>query len=201
MALLGEERTAAVLAAAADPLLDTIREIAAEAGVSEGAAAALVKRLRTKGLLLGRALGDVTRDETKKLYDYRALQILQSISEKDIENASLYQKMTSAAIATDKGLLLDGQPTQILSVKQLDNLDLLAENLLNEIKRRGMAMRAPELPDGGEPGLDGLPLPANRVEVYVPQKADGTQPPGQFRDPARRLRRSEDDPTPKTQLP
>lgn len=196
---LTDEQTADAIAAAADPLFATIREIAVEAGLTQSQASAVVHRMRARGLLLGRALGDITREETKRLYEYRANEILLSITTKDIEQASLYQKMTSAAIATDKALLLDGQPTQILSIQQLDNLDKLAANLLHEIERRGFSARMIEQPDGPEP----RELEAGGAVVETLPGLDGTGRPGQFKDPARRFqrKRQSEDPTPSTQLP
>jgi len=94
--------------------------------------------LRRKGLLLDRALGEVGKEETKEFYEYFAHRILRSITEKDLEQASLRDKMTASAIATDKALLLSGQPTQILSIPELEGLDKLTKVLLAEAGRRGI---------------------------------------------------------------
>jgi hypothetical protein len=129
---------AEVMVALSDPLRDTIAEIAKECGVSNHVAAHLHQHLAKRFLPLKRALDDVGNDEMAKLFRYRSWEILRSISEEDIENAPLRDKMVSAAIAVDKSLLLEGQPTQILSIKQLENLDTLAGALLKEASRRGI---------------------------------------------------------------
>ena len=104
----------------------------------------LLKKLQREGLTLSRALGEVSRSETRDLFQHRAWEILEAITPADIEKASLRDKVLSAAIATDKALLLDGQPTEILSIKQMENLDELAGMMLAEAKRRGQTPRVNE---------------------------------------------------------
>ncbi len=139
LAIGDDEQTAEVLAELAEPLPATLAEIAKGVGISPNSVAKFVAKLRRKGLLLDRSLGEVSRSETRDLFKYRAHEILMGISPGDIDRANLRDKMLSAAIATDKALLLDGQPTEILSIRQEGNLDALAGLLLTEMRNRGMA--------------------------------------------------------------
>jgi DNA-binding MarR family transcriptional regulator len=142
-----ERQKASAIVGIADPLSGTIAEIAEESGLSKSAAVSLVDMLRRKGLLLSRALGEVTKEETRQLFELRAHEILASITQEDIDDAPLDKKMIAAGIATDKALLLSGQPTQILSIAQLENLDKLSELLLTEMQRRG---QVPRVLDGSD---------------------------------------------------
>ena len=140
-----DEQTAAIVADLTAPMQATLRQIAEDAGVSDDVVGKLAKALKTKGLTLYRALGEVTKPETKQLYEHLAWRLLSSITTKDIEKAGLKDKMLAAAIATDKGLLLGGQPTEILSIPQMENMDELARLLLREAKNRG---QVPVLDEG-----------------------------------------------------
>ena len=139
------EKVAEVVVSLSGPMEQTIKEIAAETGVSSAIVSGISQALQKKGLMLSRALGEVTKTKTRDMFQYLAWRILEGVSEKDIEKASLKDKMLSAAIGVDKALLLDGQPTQILSVPQMENIDKLAGMLIEEARRRG---NFPEVNEG-----------------------------------------------------
>lgn len=139
------EKVGAVVAELTSPMEQTVKEIAEETGVAPGIVEGIRRALQSKGLVLSRALGEVTKSETRDMFQYLAWRILEGVSETDIEKASLKDKMLSAAIGVDKGLLLDGQPTQILSIQQMDNIDKLAGMLIEEARRRG---HFPEVNEG-----------------------------------------------------
>lgn len=143
-----DEARGELLAAVSDPFQQTMAELAAESGLSETAVQSFLSALKRRGVPLWRALGEVSRKETQELFEMRAHEILLAITDRDIEKASLQQKMTSAAIAIDKATLLSGQPTQIVSIQQLDNLDTLAGMVMNEMRRRGVEWH--ENPETGE---------------------------------------------------
>jgi hypothetical protein len=142
-----DEQTASIVASLSDPMQATIKQIAEQEGVSPAVAHKLLKVLREKKLVLARTLGEVTKTETRQMYEYVAHTVLSSITQADIDKAGLKDKMLSAAIATDKALLLDGQPTEILSIPQMENMDELARLLLKEAKRRG---QMPILDEGSQ---------------------------------------------------
>jgi hypothetical protein len=143
-----DEQVAGVVAGLADPLAGTITEIAAQEGVSESVARHLVKKLRERHLALFRAAGATPdKKRTMELYEQVAENILFSIDTDTIKNAGLRDRVIAAATATDKALLLDGQPTEIYSLPQLENLDTLCTLLLQEAHRRG---QTPVLNEGDQ---------------------------------------------------
>jgi hypothetical protein len=132
-----DDQTAAVVVDLADPLHGTYAEIAKEHGVSRGVVDALARKLKKMPALM-RAVGEPAgKSRTKALYEHVAERVLLSIDDDAIKEAGLRDRVVAAATATDKALLLDGQPTEILSVPQMENLDSLCEMLLKEAKRRG----------------------------------------------------------------
>ena len=60
--------------------------------------------------------------------------------EKRLNKGMVRDKLVAAGISTDKLLQLDGQPTQVFSIPQLDNLDKLSEMLLREVDRRRLTI-------------------------------------------------------------
>lgn len=133
-----EEAKVDALLALSDPMRESIAAIAEECGLNSGQIAALSKRLATSFVPLKRALDSVTNAEMAKLYRAKSYEVLASISESDIAEAGLKEKAIAAAVLTDKSLLLDGQPTQVLSIKELGNLDQLGAMLMAEMRKRGI---------------------------------------------------------------
>lgn len=61
-----------------------------------------------------------------------------------LEKARLTEVATFAGIGTDKVLLLDGQPTQIIGEAESRKLQDLLPAIANEIKRRGATVQVTE---------------------------------------------------------
>lgn len=132
------EQQAALLDRSTDPLEKSIAQIGREEGLSADTARAVMARLRVKHPMFARAVGEVRKSELKDKFLWQADRILEAITDEDIAQARLKDKMLTAAIAVDKSLLLDGQPTEIISVKELANLDDLSLRLVKELDRRGL---------------------------------------------------------------
>ena len=62
---------------------------------------------------------DAKKAELSDMFERIAVRTIEAISEKDIKNASLLQKMTSAAISIDKMRLLRDQSTANIDVSAL----------------------------------------------------------------------------------
>ncbi len=135
-----DEKQADLLMAFSDDLSGTLGQIAEQCGVSRDTAVALARKMRAKGILLSRAMGEASRNEIKDLFEHRSWEILSSISPQDIAEAGLRDKLVAAGIAIDKSSMLSGQPTQIFSMPQLENLDVLASHIIKEMDRRGQEM-------------------------------------------------------------
>jgi len=115
---------------------ETLGQIATDLGISKDAVSKLQKKLQREYLPLKRALGEVQRDELRDVFNYRAMEFLEAITPEDVLKMRGDQKVLAAAIATDKALLLDRQPTQIISIPEARNLNELSGLLLREIERR-----------------------------------------------------------------
>jgi hypothetical protein len=81
------------------------------------------------------------------MYERLNRKILESVTAEDIEKATLQQKSVSAAIMTDKALLLRGEPTQI-TVSYL----LEAVELIREMREQGRTT-LPQLRDATDAGV------------------------------------------------
>ncbi len=131
---------------AADALIElsardrTLVDIAEELGLNDSLVLALEKRLTHGMVPLARGLGEVKKSELRDLYADVNWKVLAAITDADIEKAPLRDKLVAAGISTDKLLQLDGQPTQVFSIPQLDNLDKLSEMLLREVDRRRLTI-------------------------------------------------------------
>ena len=117
----------------------SLARIAEDLDLPYALARQLIKRLEREYVALERPMGDVRRTELRDLFAHNAHRILTRITEKDIEKANLRDKLIAAAIGTDKFQLLDGQPTEIFSIKELENLDALAGLLHQELQRRQLS--------------------------------------------------------------
>jgi len=116
----------------------SMADIAREVNLPYSTVRGLAKRL-SKGMVpLERALGEIKRTELRDLYADVNWRVLARVTDADIEKASLRDKLVAAGIATDKMNIMDGQPTQVFSVPELENLDKLAVMLLREVERRNL---------------------------------------------------------------
>lgn len=61
-----------------------------------------------------------------------------------LAKSRLTEVATFAGIGTDKVLLLDGQPTQIVGQAEQKKLEELLPALMNEVKRRGTTVQVTE---------------------------------------------------------
>lgn len=123
-----------------NPINDNVAEVARDLGISQTLARHIKLRVEKHYLPLTRELGSVTSAQLKDLFGVRAYEIAASVTKEDIDDASLKDKMIAAGIATDKHQLLAGQPTEIFSLPQLENLDKLAAILTKVAERRGKAV-------------------------------------------------------------
>lgn len=127
-----------------NPLERSITQIAEEEGLSYSLARKVVERLRRQHPMFQRAIGTVRKTELRDKYLLLADRILDGVTVEDIKKAKLKDKMLSAAIAVDKAQLLDGLPTDIYSVKELEHMPELTSLLLKELDRRGMSAQQNE---------------------------------------------------------
>jgi hypothetical protein len=132
------EKAVEAIVELSSPVPQTIEQIALEVGIPAPTATALAKRLNGRYLPLKRALGETTKGELRDLAYERAYAIGASLDDEKIAKMPGYQAAIAFCALTDKGLLLDGQPTEQISVKELRGLDELMALMIAEAKRRGL---------------------------------------------------------------
>jgi len=125
-----------------------VSAVAERLGIPPPVAVAIAKRLRETYPLLKEEIHVVKRDYLKRRWGFLAKDALDAITEEKLLKASAKDLGILAAISTDKLLLLQGLPTQIVRTER-DRAKLgdLAEALMIEMSRRGVK-------------LDGVPTPA-----------------------------------------
>lgn len=122
----------------ATPNGKSVARIAEDLDLPHSTAKALARRLQRDYVSLDRPLGEVKREELRDLFAHTSHRVLVKVTDDDIEKASLKDKLIAASIGVQNFQLLDGEPTEIYSVPELENLDKLAEALLHEVARRKM---------------------------------------------------------------
>ncbi len=85
-----------------------------------------------------------SRSEMIKLIGDKALRILESMDSDAIKKAHLRDKAVAYGILLDKQRLLQGEPTQILTVQNREKLNAVVGIMMKEAKRRGIRFA----PDG-----------------------------------------------------
>ena len=83
------------------------------------------------------------KEQLADMYERLTRQTLESVKPEDIEKANLLQKVTSAAIMTDKMRLLRDQPTQIHVAYLLDAVQAIKEMRAAENLRPQLPSSAP----------------------------------------------------------
>jgi len=130
------EDQARAMFSAMDPMMRTIKEAAEEAGVSAPVMSKLMDIMHGELGTVNKELSEVRLDKLKGTFGRKLEKVVESISDDDIENASLKDKAIAAGILTEKWLLLRGQPTQILQVEERRRLDEIVPVLEAEARRR-----------------------------------------------------------------
>ena len=123
-----------------NPLLDSVAKAARDVGLPKKVVDALRRRLDRQFLPAKLAVQDVKTSQLLALTSDRAQRVLDSVSDWDIQQASLKDKAIAVGIFIEKRQLLAGEPTQILSFNDRKHLDQLARELIRESHRRGITI-------------------------------------------------------------
>jgi len=132
------EKTAAMIDLATNPAIRSVQAACKDAGLPYDTTRNLVKRLDRDLQPVARELKRVKTDSLVREFENVGLAALQSITQEDLEKASAYQRILIAAISIDKRELLDGRPTERMSVEDRRQIPELMTALLVEAERRGL---------------------------------------------------------------
>lgn len=136
------EKGFAGLDAITDPSIERIRKAMVDEGIPEGAAAQFIERMEHEANRTKLIAKDRRTQDLKTLLSDRAFRVLESIDFEDIETATLRDKAMAASLMLEKRQLLMGEPTQILSVTERKQLDVLVGIVMQEAQRRGLEVDA-----------------------------------------------------------
>ena len=95
----------------------------------------------------------VTRSEMIRLLGEKTFEILSSMDGETIKKAHLRDKAVAYGVLLDKQRLLQGEPTEIMSMQHRAKLDELVGIVMQEAKRRGIQV-----------GPNGMPIPQKYAE-------------------------------------
>ena len=136
-----------------DPL-SSIVQAARDAGVCVETARALAKKLES-GVFAAAAM-QVEAVKTEVLSDaatFWADKILNSITQEDINDASLYQKVIAFAALVDKHLLLSGRPTEIIQIQDYTDVVQELRDVMDIVESRDMTIEINPADPTGIPEL------------------------------------------------
>jgi hypothetical protein len=132
------DKTAEMIDLATNPLLDSVKKACEEADLPYEATRALIKRLDRDLQPVGDEVKRVKTDTLVRKFENLALNLIDSVDEAAIKKMQPYQRVVASAIAVDKRELLDGRPTERLSVEDRRQLPELMQAMLIEAERRGL---------------------------------------------------------------
>ena len=135
---------------ASDPF-ETVKAMARKLEMPDTTVHDLMKRMKTRYEPVIQEAKEVKSEVLRDLFSTNARRVLESVTDEDIAKAGLRDKAVAAGIYTDKTLLLQGQPTQVMSVKELQSLEELSKMMVAEAKRRGTRMLPPKPPSSAGP--------------------------------------------------
>ena len=132
------DAAAELIDTATNPLLESVAKAARECNLPEGTARALMKRLERDYLPVTQEVERIKTDVLVREFESLGLRLLESVDEAAIEKMQPYQRVVGAAICVDKRELLDGRPTERISVEDRQMLPEITRLLLKEAERRGL---------------------------------------------------------------
>lgn len=157
---------AAVIEQQAEDQFFVISEMAYKLGLKPDTVQALVDRLRTRYQPVVAEIRKVTTRDLLSLMDERMRMALEYMTDGKMAEAGIKDLAIMFGILTEKRALLRGEPTQIVGVKERQNLTELLPALLQEAQRRGMTvdLNPSEFSEVGKPGGTVVIPPERRQE-------------------------------------
>ena len=138
------------------PEVEAFKEAAKALGLNQKVTNALVKRVE-------HPVNSTKKYSPKELLEQIDLKIALGLDYMDdltFAASSLKELAVSLGILIEKRQLLQGQPTQIMSIEERKELDELIPALYEECKRRGLTIEATPIHHDDEEGVDVAVLPA-----------------------------------------
>jgi len=132
------EAAAAFMDLVTEPGFEGVAEAAKESGLPLRAAQGLVNRMQENYEPVKREVDRIKTDTFVKKAEFLALRFWDSITDEDIKSIDAYKRVIAGAILVDKRELLDGRPTERISVEDRRALPDIMAALLKEAQVRGL---------------------------------------------------------------
>jgi hypothetical protein len=120
------------------PIFKTLKD----AGVSHDSAIGIVESLRGRFSDVQNKVKGLVRPQFLESIEDVLGRVLGSVTDQDIAEASLKDKMIAVGILVEKRALLRGEPTMILSVEERARVNENIPLLIREAQRRGLTVNA-----------------------------------------------------------
>lgn len=137
---LDPEAAAELIALIAENPGDSITRLADACGLNPATARELVKRLETRFQPVLEEAKRVTTDSLVELIEEKLPLLLKSINQKKVDDATLRDIAVAFGVLAEKRQLLKGEPTQIMTYQERQNMNEIGPELLKEMERRGMVV-------------------------------------------------------------
>ena len=131
------DKAADLVVEALDPF-KSIEQAALQCGYPPRTARKIIERLRARAQPFYDELKGFTDKETIALLEDRGRRALEHMDDFALSGASARDLAVIAGITIDKRQLLKGEPTKIMTIENIKNLDEVGKLLQAEMERRGM---------------------------------------------------------------
>ena len=131
------EKGAEALDALTDPFFDNLSQTAKRIGLSNRALCKLKERMEKRYLPLTNQIKAYKVNHLLERIDEKIAMSLEYMDEVQFATASLKDNAIAFSILVEKRQLLRGEPTQIFSIEERQNLNDILPALIREAKRRG----------------------------------------------------------------
>jgi len=154
-----------------DPGESNITKAARECGLPLQTAQQLAKRVETEYLPVKKEVERIKTDSLVRKFETLAYEAVNSITMDELKDLDAYKRTLVAAIATDKRELLDGRPTERISIDDRRALPEMMLILEREARRRGL-MRDRDPETGAIKMIDNPSAPPRAVRENREQRLD-----------------------------
>lgn len=124
---------------AEDPECNVAR-LAEACGLPKGTARHIADRLRTRYLPVTEKIKEFTTASLLEKIESKLPMLLDGITQEKVTDSALREIAVAFGVLAEKRQLLKGEPTQILSHAERQNLNELLPSLVHEAKRRGITI-------------------------------------------------------------
>ena len=121
-----------------EPGFENAAEAMRECGLPKSTAEKLLERIQTNFVPAKIEIERIKTEHFVKTAEKLALRFWDSITDEDIQNIDAYKRVIAGAILVDKRELLDGRPTERISVEDRRALPEIMSRLLHEAEVRGL---------------------------------------------------------------